>query len=65
VRILLTTIVVVCCGREKKSFIVHKPSLLRRARVSGCSKLGGACLESSKLLFEKAPKQIPHPQEKG
>jgi hypothetical protein len=50
----------VCCGGKKKSFIVHKSSL-PRARVSGCSKHGGACLKSSKLLFEKAPKKIPKP----
>jgi hypothetical protein len=52
----------VCCGK-KKSFIVHKSSLLR-ARVSGCSKRGGACLKSSKLLFEKSPKKIPPPPQK-
>jgi hypothetical protein len=58
--------VVVCCGGRKKSFIVHKSSLLR-ARVSGCSERGGACLKSSKLLFEKAPQKIPPnpPPKKG
>jgi hypothetical protein len=54
----------VCCGGKKKSFIVHKSSLLR-ARVSGCSKLGGACLKSSKLLFGKASKKILPPSKRG
>ncbi len=49
-----------CCGGKKKSFIVHKSSLLR-ARVSGCSKLGGVKI----AIWKSSKTNPPTPQKKG
>lgn len=63
--ILLATIVVMCVVVEKRSHSLFINLHCLKEECLGCSKLGGACLKSSKLLFEKAPKQIPPPPKKG